>query len=258
MPPMPMAKLRAPIVLVHGVCGFNHLRLGPWTIADYFPGIPQALTAAGNRVMVPALSPTRSIADRAGDLKTFLNQHFPNEPVHLLAHSMGGLDSRYMITHLAMAPRVLSLTTFGTPHRGSSFADWCYERWHRLGEPVTAAFDIPQGALWDLTTWHGRKFDAETPNQPGVRYLAIAAKYQHQFWHWEWALSHKVIGEQEGPNDGLVALTSACRGEVHEVIAGDHMALVCWPNGLWPGRNGSAARLSLYASLLGRLHEEGF
>lgn len=46
----------------------------------------------------------------------------------MLAHSMGGLDSRYLITHLRptdYAP--LSLTSVSTPHRGSPFMDWCVE-----------------------------------------------------------------------------------------------------------------------------------
>src|SRR5262249_5187529 len=38
--------------------------------------------------------------------------------VHVFAHSMGGLDARYMISRLGMAKRVLSLTTIATPHRG--------------------------------------------------------------------------------------------------------------------------------------------
>ena len=56
-------RLRTPIVLVHGLFGFDSLRLGPWLIAQYFQGIPEALRRAGNRVLVASLSPTRGIAD---------------------------------------------------------------------------------------------------------------------------------------------------------------------------------------------------
>ncbi|MCQ5134484.1 esterase/lipase family protein, partial [Coprococcus eutactus] len=38
--------------------------------------------------------------------------------VNLIAHSKGGLDSRYAISMLGMAPYVASLTTINTPHRG--------------------------------------------------------------------------------------------------------------------------------------------
>lgn len=42
---------------------------------------------------------------------------------HIIAHSMGGLDSRYLITHLGGSHRIASLTTIATPHFGSPIAD---------------------------------------------------------------------------------------------------------------------------------------
>ena len=110
--------------MVHGLLGFDRVAWGNWVLADYFHGIPDALRAAGNRVLVARLSPMGSIAERAAQLKEQIDKEFPHEPVHLLSHSMGGLDSRYMIAKLGMAEHVLSLTTLGTPHRGSAFADW--------------------------------------------------------------------------------------------------------------------------------------
>ena len=121
-------RLRTPIVLVHGLFGFDSLRLGPWLVAHYFQGIPEALRAVGNRVLVASLSPTGGIADRARQLQELLDRESPHEPVHLLAHSMGGLDSRYLISRLGMSDRVLTLTTLGTPHRGTTFADWGVRR----------------------------------------------------------------------------------------------------------------------------------
>src|SRR2546421_448283 len=117
-------KLRAPIVLVHGLFGFNRVRVAGLTVANYFPGIVDSLEAAGNRVLLPWLSPTGGIAVRARQLKDFIDTHSPGEPVHIMAHSMGGLDARHMISALGMEKHVLTLTTLGTPHRGTSFADW--------------------------------------------------------------------------------------------------------------------------------------
>ena len=45
--------------------------------------------------------------------------------VVIIAHSMGGLDARYMISRLGMDDRVTALVTITTPHRGSPYADWC-------------------------------------------------------------------------------------------------------------------------------------
>src|SRR4051812_30113031 len=98
-------KLRAPIVLVPGLLGFDHFKVGGWTLASYFPGIPEFLSAFGNRVLIARPSPTCGVAQRAAELKAFLDQNLPDEAVHLVAHSMGGLDARFMISCLAMAAR---------------------------------------------------------------------------------------------------------------------------------------------------------
>src|SRR5260221_5402041 len=98
MPALVTPKLRTPVVLVHGLLGFGRYQVAGCTLANYFPGIAEALEGAGNRVLIPNLSPTGGIAQRAQQLKEFILKHSPADPVHLLAHSIGGLDSRYMIS----------------------------------------------------------------------------------------------------------------------------------------------------------------
>src|SRR5438105_859909 len=117
-------RLRSPIVLVHGLFGFDALRLGGWEAVTYFRGLVEFLREKGNRVAAPRLSPTESIENRAQQLNQFVRETFPHEKVHLIAHSMGGLDSRYAISKLGLHEKVHSLTTVGTPHCGSHFADW--------------------------------------------------------------------------------------------------------------------------------------
>ena len=51
----------------------------------------------------------------------------------------------------------------------------------------------------------------------------------------EWLLSHGIVLQAEGPNDGVVSITSAAHGESQEVWEGDHLSLVNWFNPL--GRN---------------------
>ena len=57
----------------------------------------------------------------------FLKSQLPRgTAVNFVAHSMGGLDVRHLISTIKPTEyRPVSLTTIGTPHRGSPFMDWC-------------------------------------------------------------------------------------------------------------------------------------
>jgi triacylglycerol lipase len=251
-------RLRAPIVLVHGLLSFELLRLSDRTTHSYFPQVPEHLRSGGNRVLVPRLSPVGGVVERAGELKAFLDRHAPQEPVHLLAHSMGGLDARYMISRMGMSDRVLSLTTIGTPHRGSSFADWALRRVGAMLRPVFLCLDLPQRAYWDLTNAACRAFNAEVPDAASVRYFSVAGRHEGAWRSPHWRLLHQIVTKREGPNDGIVSLGSACYGESCEVWDTDHMALVNLPDpaarrrGLWVDRRPH------YAGLVQRLADEGF
>jgi triacylglycerol lipase len=254
---MIIPKLRSPIVLVHGFCGFNELRLGPLTFAKYFPGIPVLLRAAGNRVFIPRLSPTRGVAMRAAQLKAFLDREAPGEPVHIFAHSMGGMDARYLISCLSMGPRVLSLTTLGTPHRGTPFADWGIHRLERLVKPLLGLFSIPTEGFYDLTTENACRLNAAMPDVSGVRYFSVAGRYEGRYDP-GWLLSHRVVTKAEGPNDGIVSVASAQWGESLDVWEGDHLSLVNYPNHFRPARGLWPDRAEHYAPLVRRLADEGF
>ena len=144
--------VRDPIVLVHGILGFDELRVGGVKLGDYFRGVQTTLQGAGNTVPdPPRLNAAGSVETRAGDLKQYLDDRPELGKVHLLAHSMGGLDSRYMISRLGMAGRVLTLTTLGTPHQGTPFAD----QGTRVIQPVIdelARHGIELRGFLDLTT----------------------------------------------------------------------------------------------------------
>lgn len=252
---MMMPRVRVPIVMVHGLFGYGRLRVGPWVLADYFAGLPRQLEAAGNRVFVAQLSPTAGIADRAAQLKAFLDRKSPAEPVHILAHSMGGLDARYMISRLGMAPRVLSLTTLGTPHRGCAFADWALGRLGRLLGPVFDAANVSRQGFEDLTVESCRAFNEQTADVAGVRYFSVAGSYQRRWSRPRWQISARVVEQAEGPCDGLVSQASARWGEEFEVWAGDHMNLINWPEPFVPRERSD--RAPEYRRLVGRLREMG-
>src|SRR5207245_6473457 len=75
------------------------------------------------RTINTKVTPTSVVVLRAAQFREQILR-WTGEPVNLIAHSMGGLDARYMITHLGMAEHVRSLTTVSTPHRGTYLVDW--------------------------------------------------------------------------------------------------------------------------------------
>jgi triacylglycerol lipase len=163
-------------------------------------------------------------------LKRFIERNVPRGPVHLIGHSMGGLDSRYMIARLGMADRVKSLTTVGTPHRGTAFADWGVGHFGPLVAPFFQMFGISYQAFHDLTTGACRRFNEDVPDAPGVRYFSVAGRCDGPLLGLEWKLPHAIVSRAEGANDGIVSVASAAWGEHSEVWEGDHLNLVNWPN----------------------------
>jgi triacylglycerol lipase len=250
-------SLRTPIVLVHGLFGFDRLQVAGRVLLDYFPGIPEMLRAAGNRVVVARVSPTGGIAERARQLRTLIERESPNEPVHVIGHSMGGLDARYMISRLGMAPRVLSLTTLGTPHRGSSFADWGMKRFRSLVCPLFDFVGLSSRAFLDLTTGSCRRFNAEVRDVAGIRYFSVTGRLPPERVAWQWHVPSQIVNRHEGENDGIVSALSARWGEDCETWEGDHMNLVNWPQPQVAGAYATEFQ-PRYASLVRRLADCGF
>jgi len=250
--------LRDPIVLVHGLCGFDRLFALRRPVAEYFPGIAAHLLANGHRVYSARLSPTAGIARRAADLKRFLEREVPAGKVHILGHSLGGLDARYMVSKLGMDHRVATITTLGTPHRGTTFADWGMRWFSRILVPMLRRLGIPHQAFYDLMTDSCREFNEEVANVPGVRYYSIAGQCEKAWLLPEWRLSHAIVGKAEGPNDGVVSVASAAWGEHQDVWSGDHLNLVNWPNRLARRKGVWTDRGEAYSQHLGRLVQAGF
>jgi triacylglycerol lipase len=153
-----------------------------------------------------------------------------------------------------MAERVLSLTTIGTPHRGSSFADWSVRRFGSFLQPVLDLLSLPCQAFFDLTVSSCQKFNEEVPDQPGVRYFSVAGRFQCGWYAPEWSLPASVLSRTEGANDGVVSVSSATYGESCEVWEADHLNLVNWFHPLRPCKS----RIPDYGRLIGRLADEGF
>ena len=116
-----MQAPRHPVVLIHGFIGFDRL-LG---IVPYWYGIASSLEEAGVEVYVAQVSAVNSSEVRGDQLIPQIEGLLARsgaEKANLVGHSQGGLTARYVA---AVRPDlVASVTTVGSPHRGSEMADF--------------------------------------------------------------------------------------------------------------------------------------
>jgi triacylglycerol lipase len=113
------AQTRYPIVLVHGLFGFDNI--GP---LEYFYGIPEDLRANGAQVFVSQVSAANSTEVRGEQLLAYVKQVLAvtgAQKVNLMGHSHGGPTVRYVAS---VAPElVASVTSIAGPNQGASLAD---------------------------------------------------------------------------------------------------------------------------------------
>ena len=101
-----------------------------------FGKIEHVLDNEGHLVYVATHDGFGSIENNAEQLKEYILKVLEEtgaEKVNLIGHSKGGLDSKYLITHLGMEDKIASLTTLATPHKGSIIAStiWRLPLWIR-------------------------------------------------------------------------------------------------------------------------------
>eukprot|EP00158_Paraphelidium_tribonemae_P009516 Partr_v1_DN28887_c0_g1_i1_m33226 putative Triacylglycerol lipase len=103
-----------PIVLCHGLFGYDQMGFTnlPLLQLRYWGGVYDSLVDAGAKVHIARVPATGNIEERAHHLQKFIAENCAGQDVNLVSHSMGGLDSRYLISHLASKSfTVRSLTT---------------------------------------------------------------------------------------------------------------------------------------------------
>ncbi|MGZ5018755.1 MAG: esterase/lipase family protein [Methylobacter sp.] len=237
------------IVLAHGILGFRTL-FG----IHYFNGIKKHLEQKFQcKVLVAEVDPTSGISDRGAQLRQqileaigLVDGHLPtlnpDDETHIIAHSMGGLDSRFILSQANpdnIAKYVTSLTTIGTPHRGSPIADLLYP-WvdgkanlsvAMLGEEWAREFlsklGVSVNGLRDLTTEFGNSFDEKTTDNASVKYFwttgvgrAWPMKASGLLWP-SYEYMKLIKGED---NDGAVPISSASHGElISDLWLADHL-----------------------------------
>jgi triacylglycerol lipase len=248
---------RHPIVLHHGMAGGRS-----WILT--YAGIREALAADGHAVVQTQVPPFDSVEVRAGALAAAIDQALAATgatKVNLIAHAMGGLDARYLISRLGYGDRVASLTTMSTPHRGAALADVALELAPNdlilnaialvVGASVSDVGGDPhlRAALQAMAEETAGSFNAATPDDPRVFYQswsgvsslfgsasdrtrALAACEGKMSYipagtfdklRIEFAPFTGIVGHGGAdPHDGMVTVASAKWGQFQGCVPGDH------------------------------------
>lgn len=246
-----------PLVFCHGMLACTLLRMQLPRDFNYFSVMRTFLQERGFRALYPLVTPTGGVVERAEQLREQITR-WTDEPVNIIAHSMGGLDARHLITHLGMADRVKSLTTISTPHRGTPLADWFLTN-YRNRVPLLLALEaigVCVDGFRDCRPEVCRAFNERTPDRPEVRYFSYAGDVPLAKVTPMLRRAWDILTPLEGPNDGLVSVQSARWGEFLGTIASDHFAQT--PDGLFihPGEDFNS--LGFICRLIDELGRRGF
>lgn len=150
------------------------------------------------------------------------------EPFHILAHSTGGVVARALVHDHEIQPRILSLTTVGTPHLGAA-AGVRAEQVHDSLKALlkTFGYDLDQRKAYfkDLLPDSMEQFNLRYPNLAKIRYASILAEKPVAGPSIPMHLMEMSLGYFNEPSDGLIPLSSQRWGEVIGRLEMDHLEL---------------------------------
>jgi triacylglycerol lipase len=256
--PLDPIRLQHPIVLIHGLGARS--TYGPF---EYFWGLPARLRAAGNRVYVANLTAWQTIENRSEQLKKQILENFPEGKVNLIGHSMGGLDARYVTSALGLgaAQRVASVTTVGTPNRGSVVGDIATGMLPDSGfvavDRLLKLLDSSAMGMRQVTSRYCiETLNPAAPDIPGVQYFSASSAITDPivrsalplFW-----VPYVVLKGYEGDNDGFVSVHSAQWGNYICTYPGDHYGQI----GQFLGRSRGLDYVKFWDEIFGALHKAG-
>lgn len=171
-----------PIVLAHGMFGFDHI--GP---LDYFYGVAPVLTAQGRQVFTPRVDPVQASGVRGPELMAAVDAALAAtgaSKVVIIGHSQGGLDARW-VAHYA-PDKVAAVVTIATPNHGTSIGDLMTSALpgvadraadaliNLIGVPVSRS-DL-EAQLAGFSKDGIAAYNAEITDAPGVAYFSIAGR----------------------------------------------------------------------------------
>jgi len=209
-----ICETKYPILLVHGVF-FRDSRY-----FNYWGRVPKELEGNGATLFYGNHESAASVEECGKELDERIRQ-IVNETgcgkVNVIAHSKGGLDTRYAISNLGTGEFVASLTTINTPHRGCEFAEYLLTKvsekqlnavaraynasLKKLGDKqpdfVTAVSDLRADVCLERN-----KRDIDDPN---VYYQSVGSTMKKALGgRFPLNCTHHLVKYFDGKNDGLV------------------------------------------------------
>lgn len=211
-------RTKYPVLLVHGVF-FRDFRF-----FNYWGRIPAELKRNGAVLFYGSQQSAASVADCGEELAARIRQIMQETgcgKVNIIAHSKGGLDSRYAISKCGAAPYVASLTTINTPHRGCIFADYLLDKipdtvCNQVSSKYNAALTLLgdtrpdfMEAVQDLTASACTGRNEVLPDSPQVYYQSIGSRMNAACsGRFPLNMSYPMVKHFDGANDGLVSVDS--------------------------------------------------
>ncbi|HYE96169.1 MAG TPA: alpha/beta fold hydrolase [Rubricoccaceae bacterium] len=239
-PQPPLRPTRYPVVLMHGFGALSPLVRGSGMLH------PEALHLRmhGVAAYAPQVNPYDTVSVRARAWQERLAVVFEEtgaEKVNLVGFSLGGLDARYLAGTLGEAPRIASIVTVATPHRGTPLARYVLDRPERLRSVAVAvmemagkaAYEEPPhvlDALAELTPEHVQEtFNPAHPMPEGVycaSWAARAGRDTPNAIYPPLVVQNRILYRLGGVNDGFVVTEDARWGEDLGTAEADHARLI--------------------------------
>ena len=216
-----------PVILVSGLGFHDQNRL-----LHYWGNIPDFLKQHGADVYTANQDAFISIPDNAIKLKyriLDILEKTKKDKINIIGHSKGGLEGRYVASCLGIDKHISSVTTLGSPHRGTHLADIILGRLPLPKFATARLVNIYAALMGDkrpdslravvqVTTEGMKQFNEEVLDSDKVYYQSYASHVNKDYPNMMWKTIAYIIREYEGKNDGMVGIESAKWGNYRGLI----------------------------------------
>lgn len=214
-------RLNYPVVLVHGIVAYDGA-----SVVKFWGRIPEVLRNRGIEVFFGNTDAWGDYESNASILKNTIEhilRKTKKEKVNIIAHSKGGIDSRYLVWKYDFGDKIASVITICTPHKGAEIADLIYSRKNiqeklknrgllvfgkLLGETNPNFYNVN----YQLTTANMEEFNKKVIADDRVFYQSLYTTMDSALDDLMFFYSYLYIKKHKGKSDGIVSEYSASWG----------------------------------------------